>query len=193
MYGVVRVSGPDSEPVSLAEAKKHLRVDHPEDDATIARYLFAARRHLENVTGFVLLSQTFDLTLDWFPCGRDPIVLPRSPAMSVSSISYVDTAGASQVWDVANYQVDISAIPGRVRPAPNVTWPSTRQQMAAVTVRFVAGHASTAVLPDEFLQAILLLLGHWYQNREDVQMVSLFKLPRSVDALVDPFRVMRFS
>jgi uncharacterized phiE125 gp8 family phage protein len=188
-YVLTRVSGPASDPVSLAEAKAHLRVDSIDDDAMIVSYLLAARRHIEDIASVAMRTQTFDMTLDQLPCGTVELPLLRYPLQSVTSITYIDSAGALQTWAAANYQVDATTIPGRVKPAPDATWPSARVQMAAATVRFVAGYADDAC-PDELRHAVLLLTAHFYENREPVNIGNIVnKIPFAVDALVAPFRL----
>jgi uncharacterized phiE125 gp8 family phage protein len=189
--GLSLVTAPSAEPVSLAEAKAHLRVSHPSDDALIATYLMAARAAAENYTRRALAVQTFDQTFDYdYPCshdGRPRLVLLRSPLVSVTSVSYVDTAGATQTLNPSQYLVDAIGIEGRIEPAYGVTWPEVRDQMAAVTVRFVAGYAQ---IPEPVRAAILLTLGHLYEHREDVVIgPSANELPRGADALLFPYRV----
>jgi uncharacterized phiE125 gp8 family phage protein len=155
----------------------------------IVSYLLAARRHIEDIAGVAMRTQTFDLTLDQFPSGTVELPLPRYPLQSVISITYVDSVGAPQTWAATNYQVDAKTIPGRVKPAPDATWPSARVQMAAATVRFIAGYAD-ADCPDELRHAVLLLTAHLYENREPVNIGNIVnKIPFAVDALVAPFRL----
>lgn len=90
------VMAPSIEPVSLAEAKAHLRVEVNDENSLIQTLITAARQYVETATRRALLQQTWDDKLDAFPCGA--IVLPLSPVTSVTSITYLDTAGVSQTW-----------------------------------------------------------------------------------------------
>jgi hypothetical protein len=185
------VTAATEEPLLLQEAKDHCRVDGTEQDGVIANLVSAAREYVETFTGRQLISATLRLRLDYFPggCSRGVpaagyrpagdvewrfigggggILVPRPPLVSVSSITYVDTAGATQTLSAGAYQVDTDSEPGRIQPAYNTTWPSTRSQLNAVTITYVAGYATRTAVPASIKQAMLLLIGHWYENREAV-------------------------
>jgi uncharacterized phiE125 gp8 family phage protein len=151
------VAAPSLEPVSLAEVRLHLRVDDVAEDALIDSLRVAAREYVENFTGRKLITQTWDQKQDGF-CGHC-IELPFAPLISVTSISYVDNNGDTQVWPSPNYTVDAPtgpfAMPGRIVPAYGVTWPSTRDVINAVTVRFVTGYGSTVHSVPYLLRAAL--------------------------------------
>lgn len=182
---------PDGEPITLAEAKTHLRVelDFEDDDAYISALITACRRYTEELTGNLFKRQTWKLTLDAFPC---QIVLRKRPVTDVNSIVYIGGDGAQQTLDAALYQVDLNGFLARIRPAYGQSWPTTRSQMGAVEVSFVAGAEDTEVgIPEYWKQGVLLLLGHYYENREDAVVgVSVAQLPRAYEALVGLDRVM---
>ena len=182
-------SEPAAEPVSTSEAKTHLRVSGSGDDTYIDTLVKAARRQVERVTGLSLITQTRALRLDEFPLS-DAIELPYGPLQSVTSVAYLDADGASQTWSSSNYRADIYSYPPRVALAYGVSWPSTRGVTHSVTVTYVAGYgtASTSV-PQDILHAIKLLVGHWYENREEVTAVDMEVLPMGVEALLAPYRV----
>lgn len=159
---------PASEPVSLAEARLHLRVDHTAEDTRISALITGARVGVETATRRQLMPATWVLRLDAFPCRDDlPIELPRPPIRAVSSISYVDEAGASQVWDPAKYQVDKYEEPGRILPAYGESYPSTRDVMNAVTVTYTAGFDDAAAVPQPYKDAMLLWLAELFLRREE--------------------------
>lgn len=189
---LVLVTPPAQEPVPLAEAKAHLRVDTADDDALIQALIVAAREHVEHIIRRALVTQTWDLILDAFPA--DEIMLPRPPLQSVSSITYRLQDGTVVTLDPANYVVDTKSEPGRVVLAPGRSWPSDPLYAAgAVTVRYVAGYGDPAAVPVAIKQAILLLVGHWYENREAVAVGhTVIQLPMTVDALLWPYRVWWF-
>lgn len=193
------VTPPAAEVITLAEAKAHARVEIDDDDGLIAGYAIAARVHLEGETRRAFLTQTWDLTLDYgWPVVREDgrhlnrIVLPRPPVQSVTSITYIDSAGATQTLAADQYKL-AKASTGEwfVEPAYGVTWPSVRSEMAAITVRFVAGYGSNpGDVPEPLRQAMLLLIGHFYENREAINIGNIVnELPFAVAALVFPFRV----
>jgi uncharacterized phiE125 gp8 family phage protein len=188
-------TAPTVEPVTLEEAKLHLRVSHDSEDALIERLIVSAREHVELITGRAVMRQTWDQKADGFPCWSQPIWIEKPPCSSITSISYVDTNGDTQTWSSALYTTDLPTGPharmGRVVPAYLQTYPQTRCVQNAVTVRFVAGYGtSPSAVPSAIKSAIHMLVGHWYATRESVIVgVSASAVPQSVDALLWPFRV----
>jgi uncharacterized phiE125 gp8 family phage protein len=178
---------PALEPISLAEARDHLREDGTEQDVLIAGLIAAVRQHQEDTLGLALVSQTHALRLDSFP---DEIELPRAPVQSVTSIAYVDTAGAAQTLSAVSYTVDIYSTPARIIPAYGLSWPDTRDVPNAVTVTYVAGYGATAAaVPDTLRSAALMRVADLYENRE-TQVVGATISPNPVaDALEAPYRV----
>lgn len=197
--GLSLVSGPALDPISLAEAKAHCRVDADDSDGLIAGYILAARQHVETVCNRALISQTYDLFIDrgWpyyfdfdWRSNRRQIELPKAPAQSVTSISYVDSTGSTQILAANQYVVDVSTPIGRIEPAYGVSWPEVRCQPQAITVRFVAGYGSSpGDVPEPIRQAMLLLIGHWYESREATTLSSMDELPFSVASLLSSFRI----
>lgn len=167
-------------PVSLADAKAHLRVETADDDALITAHIGAACEHVEHVTGRAIATQTWELVMDRFPSGS--IAVPLPPLQSVNAITYIDTAGDTQVWAAANYSVD--AVGGRVAPAYGASFPATRAVHNAVKVRFTAGYTA---LPAAIQAAVLLLVGDLYANREAQQEVPLHE-NRAAERLLWPYK-----
>ncbi len=172
-YGALgAATSPIAEPITLAEAKRQARrVDVADDDAYLSTTLIpAVRERFEQATRRQGITATWDQTFDHgFPC---EFVVPLPPLQAVSWIHYVDANGTTQTLAADQYQVDAPSGPraarGRIRPAYGVTWPVTRCQMNAVTVRFVAGYGDTDTdIPPRLKMAMLLDLGTLYENRED--------------------------
>lgn len=256
---------PSAEPISLTEAKAHLRVDGTDDDALITSLIVTARQHVEAETERILITQTWDLYEDEFP---DVIEIPYPPLQSISVITYTDEDGVTQTLATSVYTVDMDSEPGQVYEAYNQTWPNTRNEDKVVKVTFVAGYATpftadaatdvitvtgrtfadggmirlsnsggalpaglstltdyyvrdasgptfklaataggaaiditgtgtgthfVGEVPQAIKQAMLLLIGHWYENREAVNIGSAAnEFPLAVDALLAPYRNMRF-
>ena len=186
---LVHVSGPASEPVTLAEAAGHLRVDYSDDDALIHAQVVAAREWAEAFTRRAFGTQTFDLFFDGWP--RFPLELPRAPLQSVTGIFYVDDDGVETEWDDDNYLVDTAAEPGRVVLKRGAAFPNViLQETNGVRVRFIAGHVET---PEMVKAAMLLLVGDLYENRENTAVatgVAVHRLPFGVRELLWPLRVL---
>lgn len=159
------VTAPTAEPITTSEAKLHLRVDHAVDDSLIETLCQAAQAMVETATHRLFGSQTWDDKRDSTPC--DGVWwLPYPPVSSVTSITYVDLAGATQTWSSSEYTVDAPAGPqcghARIVPAHGYSWPQVRDVPNAITVRFVCGYTSA---PAALVQAMKLLIEHWYANR----------------------------
>lgn len=162
MAGLVLVSAPTAEPLATAEAKAQLRVTLSDEDALIAAEIAAARQIVENETQRFLISQSWKLTLDYFP----PWEIQLVPGLqSVDAITYVDTAGDTQTLAADQYLVDATREPGLVTPAWGNYWPATRFQMAAVQITFTAGYGDAADVPEGIKDIIRLIVGWKFQNR----------------------------
>jgi len=179
-------TAPTEEPVTLIEAKNHLRVDHGDDDSLISALLQAAREWCEGYQGRAYMQRTITLKLDTF---YDMLELPDPPLVSVTSVQYVDTDGNTQTLGSTYYTVDTTSEPGRIHLAYNQTWPQHRDIPHAVTITFVAGYSSRAAVPARFKAAIKLLLGHLYEHREVVTELALKKVPMAVESLLNIDRV----
>lgn len=165
MASLTVVTKPASEPVTLAEAKEHLKVpaDITAEDTLIQGFVSAAREQVEQLTWRAVMSQSLRLVLDRWP---EPFRLPRPPLIQIDSIKYYDASGVLQTLDSSNYRLidgDNAAL------YPISRWPNLSNRQDAVTVNFQAGHQSSGDVPESIKAAILLFVGHLYNNREDVK------------------------
>jgi uncharacterized phiE125 gp8 family phage protein len=158
-------SAPFHEPISLAQAKRHLRIDGDDSDRLIEGFIAVARRWVEHYTGRALLWQTITARRD----DLDQMPLPRPPLIAVSSIAYVDTAGATQTLSPSIYDVDVTSEPGRIVLAYDQSWPSVRGQHHDVTVTFIAGHAAACTRSGN----TLLVPSHLFAVNDPVQVYNL--------------------
>lgn len=185
--GLQLLEGPSEQPVSVAVAKQHLRIapgDTFQDDE-VARIIRAATARAERITQRALLTQRWCLYLDGFPPGA--IRIPRPPLKSVESIFYTDASGQERELDTETYLVNPFEILGQVTPMQGRCWPATAKQAMAVRVEFTAGYDA---VPDDIVSAILLLVGHLDQNREEVVTGTIAtKLPAGAEALLSPYEV----
>lgn len=161
------------------------------EDALLTGLIQAAREYAEGRQNRALITQTWELVLDDWPAG-DCIEIPLPPLQSVTSIKYKDKTGLENTWDAANYIVDTDSLLGRVVLADNCNWPSNDLYPAgAIRIRFVAGYGLANDVPQTTKQALLLLIGHWYENRETVNIGNIkTELPFTVKALLDLNRVV---
>lgn len=196
-------------PVTLEEVKAHCRIDEGHEDALLESLIQAATLHVEHLTGRQIMAASWRLTLDRFPIGclNDPsspaiegndILLPRPRLLSVTSITYDDVNGAEQTMASGDYRVQTDDTPGRIALAYNEEWPDTRAHAGAVRVVYVAGYSASAdplvaraAVPQNVKQAILLLVGHWFEHREAVVLNATPQaLEFTVDALLSPVTCM---
>lgn len=182
------VVAPTEEPVTLDDAKDHLRIDGAEEDALIMGYITAARLYCEGVARRAFVTQTRELALECWPRGGY-IRLPYPPLQSVTSITYTDSSGQNHTVPADDYAVDTYAQPGRVVLGYGKSWPTaTLRPGSSLIVRFVAGYGGAPVVPQTYKQAILLLVGHYYENREGVVLqtglVQGAITPLAVDSLL---------
>lgn len=190
------VTGPSVEPVTLAEAKAHLRQDVADEDALITTLIAAARQWAENFTHRAFITQTWDLKLDDFPDLECAIELPLAPVSAITSITYVDQNNVTQTWSSTLYLTDLPSGPtaqrGRISPAYAQYYPVPLTVLNAVTVRFVAGYgASPASVPEAIRAAIKLLIGHWFERRTPVQVgpgLVVAEIPMGVESLLWPYK-----
>ena len=184
------ITGPAAEPISLAEAKSHLRVVGTEDDALISLLISSARQSAEHETGRALVSQTWELVLDAFPTSE--IVIPAAGVLSVASVKYLGTDGIEQTLSGAAYVLDAEDAPAYLLPAAGYSWPDTADAANAVRVRFLAGFgAASSDVPASIRHWMLLHIGTAYAQREGVAAgVPVADLPgRYHAALLDAWRV----
>jgi uncharacterized phiE125 gp8 family phage protein len=185
------VTPPASEPVTLAEAKAHLRLEGDEDDAYVTALIQAARQHVEEVCWRGVVAQTREVVLDAFPCG-DAVALPGGNLGAISSVVYVDADGEEQTLGAGVYEADAVSVPGRLLLSYNETWPGTRSQWNAVRVRYTVGWA-VADVPAPVKHAVLLLVAHLYEQRTpEITGTIVAKVAFAVDALLSPYRLVRW-
>ena len=184
------ITPPDAEPVALHEAKMHLRVDHYDEDDYIESLIKAAREYAEvTVTHRAFVTQTLELTLDRFPA---VITVPRPPLQSVSSLVYKDSDGTEHtLTEDEDYLVNTKTEPGTVRLAVGKSWPTDLYATGAVTMQYVAGYGAAAVVPQEVKQWILIMVGHWYENRQAILPAghNITRTPYAIDVLLQGLRV----
>lgn len=184
-----QLAEPTTEPVTLAEAKAHIRVDDSNSDTLITALIVAARQFVESFSGRTLAQRSFTQTMEYFPDGGMDIVLRRSPVTAVASVKYYDSTGADITMTVGtDYRIDTTVIPARIRlPVLTKVWVRGTTADDCVRIVYTAG-AATA--PTAAKQTILLLVGHWFENRESVTIGATSKVvDQTVNALMDSYRI----
>ena len=180
-------TAPSVEPISLAEAKLHLRVDIDDDDDLISSLITTVRIYAESITNRALIQQTWDYFADAVPAS-DRIVVPLPPLISVTGLYYTPYGAGESTLSSAYYTVDTNSTPGRVVLNSGYAWPGDTLAVAnGFRMRFVAGYgAAGSNVPQAIRQAMLLLIGYYYENREAGGSL------RAVDMLLWNYRIMEF-
>lgn len=178
---------PAEEPITLAEAKLPARVEVSTDDTLITSLITAARELIEEQAWRALVTQRWDYYLDAWPAA-DTILLPRPPLRSIVTFEYTDDAGATTAISASDYIVDAVSEPGRLRLKSTADWPTaTLRELNAIHIRFEAGYGAASAVPTRYKQALKLLVGHWYENREAILATGAIpkELPLGVKALLN--------
>ena len=199
------VTPPAGEPVTLLEAKQHLRVDVDDDDALIGSLIAAARQAAETITGRQLMTARWKLVLDAFPGATfahagtgatfslpaHAVLLAKCPVQSVLSIEYLDMNGTLQTMHAEDYVLDAACEPARLSPAFGKSWPPTLPQIGAITVTFDAGYGLASAVPEGIKSWIKLRVGSLYGHREEVSVLTRGRIDPLpfVDGLLDGYRV----
>lgn len=215
------VTGPPTQsgrtvyPVTRAEVWDHLRLTltgspaEPADASHVDALMATVTGYVDGKDGILnraIITQTWDWTFDAFPGDsrhnpRASLFVPLPPLQSVTSVTYIDSAGDEQTLAASEYDVDTDSEPGRITPAYGETWPTTRDVDNAVTVRFVAGYPDDGASPPDYRanvppalkQGMLILLAHWYEHREAVDVGNIVTdVPMTDNALLASYRVWSF-
>lgn len=181
---------PTLEPVSLAEAKAHLRIPHADSDPMISQLIIAARRLVENRIGLRLIQQNWSIFLDRWPTAA-MVDLPLFPVISINDVLVYGEDDAPATIDPAHYFLDAAARPPRLvfRLGRSLSNPGRRAK--GIEIKLTAGFGALATaVPAELKQAILLLVADWIANHGDEEPATL---PLSVLELLAPYRQMRLT
>lgn len=174
----------------------YLSVDSDDDILHVASIVAAARSKVEADTGRALLSQTFVLVSDSWPCGygsdADKIYLERTPLQGVSHIKYYPEDGSAQATlSTSVYRSETRAKPGFVILRADQEWPALADRHDAVEITFTAGFATPSEIDQQIIAAVKMLAKHWYDNgKEPVKVGTIVtNVPLTYDALIDNIRV----
>ena len=187
---LVMTATPAAEPISLAEAKAHLRVDTDDEDALISSLIVAARLLVERALGLALVTQGWSYFLDAWP-ERGCITLPLGPVQAVSAVTLHDDNGGATVLDADGYAVDVLSAPARLVLTSALPSAETRS-FNGFEVAFTAGFGDAADVPQPIRQALLLLVALWFEGRAPVELGSgAQEVPAIAAGLLQPYRRVR--
>ncbi|HUG63053.1 MAG TPA: head-tail connector protein [Methylomirabilota bacterium] len=185
--GLVLIAAPAVEPISLADLKARLSIDHDLADSLLTTLIAAARAAVERMTRRPMTTQTLRYTLDRAPPGG-LVRLPVAPVQTVSAVRVADATGALIPWPGA-LQLDLAGEPARLLFAGAVPLPGV--PIGGIEIDIVAGYGPTAdAVPEPLRQAVAMLAAHWYANRGDAPSGPV---PDEVTALTAGFRLLRLA
>jgi uncharacterized phiE125 gp8 family phage protein len=175
-----------AEPISLAEAKAFLRIEHDDDDDVITALITGARVYVEAQTRRALITQSWRLTRDaWPQTGR--LAVRPGPLQSLQAARVYDGGSAPVELDVGGFFPDVAG--SELVFAPWVM--PAAERAAGIQLDVTVGYGDAAVdVPEPLRQAIRLLTGHWYENRGVTAPGTTSTLPVTVPALLSPYRMV---
>lgn len=189
-------SQPATEPITVAEAKTHLRVTFSDDDTYITALIKVARKYCEQYMNRVLITQTWRQNENSFSDGY--IELKVAPVISVTSLKYYDTNNTQQTLSASNYQVDLLDEIAVIYDGITTSFPSiTSDRINPIEVIYVCGYGGASDVPVDIIHAIKLMVSHLYENREGVNvgvaLVMTIPMPDVVKILLNPYRINVFG
>ncbi len=214
MTALNRTTPPSSEPVTLSEAKAHLRVSINDDDALIGNLITAARVMCEEFTARALITQGWRLWLDNFPGDTTAwwdgmregintrltvkryIHIPRAPLQSISAVTVYADDDSTTIFSPSLYFVDTAGEPGRLALRNNASWPISQRMSNGISIDFTAGYGNASAVPQALKQGMLVHIGQLYEHRGEGlrfrgDQISVQSLPDIVQAMYQPFRIQR--
>jgi uncharacterized phiE125 gp8 family phage protein len=174
--------------ITTAEAKTHMRIDAADDDTYIAALIAAATNYAETYTGRQFVTATYQLCRDCFI--NNGMFLGRSPAASVTSITYYDSSNEQQTLSTDVYELDSTVSPGRVVLKYSEDFPSITSRHNGIVITYTAGYGDADSVPEGIKAALKFMVAHWYENREPVVLGTIAtELPFGVKSLLDIYKV----
>jgi uncharacterized phiE125 gp8 family phage protein len=188
------VTPPLIQPLTLEETKKHLRVEHDDEDTMIQTYIKAATSTCEIFTGRAFITQRWELVLDNFP---GQIQVPKPPLQKIDSFVYDASDGNEQALEeYVDYFVDTVNQPGWIVAVGDPgMWPTPINAINSVRIQFTAGYTDNASppsenVPDDIKAALLLTVGSFYAFRETMVVgTTAARMPWSAEQILRQYRV----
>ena len=183
---------PAVEPLSLAEAKEHLKVEVDVDDNLISRLITTARQHVEKQIDKVMIDQTWLIYLSDWP-GTSEVKLPVAPISAVNDLRTWSSDGIASTVDPSHYYADLADTPQRLVLRGSRIWLKPSQVANGIEIEVIAGYGPDGVsVPAPLRTAMLLLIAHWYENRQpDCAGAVGGSIATSLQSLLAPYKRVR--
>lgn len=181
--------GDSLEPITLQQAKEHLRVVIPDEDDYILSLITAARQMAEGRLNRTLMLRTRRQVFD-----RDSTsyALRKPPVVSVDEVSVLDSAGAAMVLDATAFRVRQYGedAPPEIEALSGATWPALLRTGSLLAVDYLAGYPVGEV-PAPIVAWMKLVIGALYEQRESMVVgVSVSMIPEEFNRwLLQPYMV----
>jgi uncharacterized phiE125 gp8 family phage protein len=180
------VTGPATEPLTYSEVKAFLRLNDDSEQTFVTTLITIARQIVEGQTWRPLISQSWALQFDKSELNLFISNINKAPIISIDTVSYYDTDNVLQTLSPTLYETDIYGNPARFRLK---SIPMVYDRMGALIVNFVCGYTNAAAVPQAIKQAMLLIIGHLYENRQDVVTgTQVNEIPMASRYLLEPYR-----
>jgi uncharacterized phiE125 gp8 family phage protein len=176
---------PTLEPITLAECKEHLRVDHTDDDDLITAYIQAARQKLELETGRAFYTQTRVQRLSQFPTTDRRIKLVGCPVQSITHVKYYDNDGTQSTWSNAEYALRVGE-PNWLQLSYNYSWPDNRSDDDEIEIEYTCGKTDVADIEERVKQVIRMTVEYWY---DDPDKATMARITTAIESLTGNLRI----
>lgn len=175
-YSLQLMEAPAITPITVAEAKQQMRIESSDDDAYITRLIAAAVAYTDarGSLGRAMITQKWAQS---FYEHDSRVYLKIVPAKTLTAVKYYDTNNVQQTATTSDYMLVANDDWAYVEPVSGKTWPSTYNRTDAIRLEFEAGYGAAASdVPQQVRHALMMLVAHWYENRED----TAEKVPESI-------------
>jgi uncharacterized phiE125 gp8 family phage protein len=180
------VTAPSTEPLTYAEVKAYLRLNDDSEQTFVTSLITAARGIVEGHTWMPLISQVWAMQFDKDELNQLIVNINKAPLISVESVTYYDNNNSLATLSASSYESDVYSTPGRFRLK---VVPLVYDRMNALQVNFTCGYANAASVPQPIKQAMYMIIGHLYENRQDVLTATqVHEMPKGSEYLLQPYR-----
>lgn len=183
------LDAPATTPITLAEVKEQLRVEGSDDDTLLTRLIDVAVAYtdVKGALGQAMIAQKWGQWVNSTPPQTVSLIL--GPVTGVTAVKYYDTDGVLQTDTLSNYQVTGTEFATTIGPKSGFNWPVTQDRSDAIRIEYEIGYGETTTdVPQTIRHALMLLVGHWYDNRENTQMDELSNIPFGFEHLLNMHR-----